>query len=176
MNNEWWADEPLPRSISPNRGILGPSGDQVMTRCLALLLGLSLSVAAYAECDPRKFVSHLELASRGLVSSSYLDSAFAVQSRLPSWAEPAEAMILSRIAGAPNLRLSVLEVDCRGTICHLHFVFPSVEYRKNRGNRLVADALDELPGFHCGGKIIPARDGEPTIDYYRQWNGFALRQ
>jgi hypothetical protein len=35
------------------------------------------------------------------------------------------------------------------------------------GNRLVADALNDMPGFVRGGKIIPPRNA-PTIDYYFQ--------
>jgi hypothetical protein len=46
-------------------------------------------------------------------------------------------------------------------------VFPTREYQDATGNSLAADALNELPVFAPGGKIIPP-GGEPTMDYYFQ--------
>jgi hypothetical protein len=103
----------------------------------------------------------------GLVDSSDLDYAFVEQARDDEWADATETLILQRVADAPGLKLSELRVECRDTICHIHAVFPSPEYQDAAGNRLLADALEELPGFAGGGKIIPPRDA-PTIDYYFQ--------
>lgn len=103
----------------------------------------------------------------GLVDSSDLDSAFVEQSRDAEWADATEALILRRISDAPGLRLSDLRVECRDTICHIRAAFPTAEYQEATGNRLVADALNDIPGFARGGKIIPPRNA-PTIDYYFQ--------
>lgn len=103
----------------------------------------------------------------GLISSSDLDSAFVEQTRDDEWAGASETLILKRIADAPGLKLSDLRVECRDTICRIHAAFPTQEYQETTGNRLVADALENLPGFERGGKIIPPRD-LPTIDYYFQ--------
>lgn len=105
--------------------------------------------------------------SVGLISNSRLDSAFDTQTRDSEWADDAEALILGRLTGAPGLTLSGLDVECRDTICHISLVFPSREYQEAEGNRLAADALNELPDFAEGGKIIPPRN-EPTMDYYLQ--------
>lgn len=103
----------------------------------------------------------------GLISPSSLDSAFVTQTRDPEWAEAIETQILRRLAEAPDLELSDLGVECRRTICHIHLVFPTRAYQEATGNRLAADALNELPVFAPGGKIMPST-GEPTIDYYFQ--------
>jgi hypothetical protein len=103
----------------------------------------------------------------GLVSSSSLDSAFVTQTRDPKWAEATEAYLLRRLAETPGLELSEFGVECRDTICHIRLVFPTREYQEATGNRLAADALNELPVFAPGGKIIPP-GGEPTVDYYLQ--------
>src|SRR6185503_9125075 len=103
----------------------------------------------------------------GLISSSDLDSAFAEQTRDDEWAGASETLILKRIADAPGLKLSDLRVECRDTICRIHAAFPTPEYQEKTGNRLGADALENLPGCERGGKIIPPRD-LPTIDYYFQ--------
>ena len=92
---------------------------------------------------------------------------FATQIREPEWAEDTETLILGRLARMPGLKLSDLGVECRDTICHIHLVFPTKEYQEATGNRLAADALDALPEFARGGKIIPP-EGEPTMDYYLQ--------
>jgi hypothetical protein len=103
----------------------------------------------------------------GLVSSSSLDSAFVAQTRDPEWAEATETYVLQRLAEAPGLELSDLRVECRDTLCHIRLVFPTREYQDATGNSLAADALNELPVFAPGGKIIPP-GGEPTMDYYFQ--------
>jgi hypothetical protein len=103
----------------------------------------------------------------GLVDSSDLDSAFVAQTRNDEWADATEALILDRFADAPGLRLSDLRVECRDTICNVHAAFPTQEYRELTGNRLVATALHELPGFAPGAKIDSPRS-EPTVDYYLQ--------
>ena len=103
----------------------------------------------------------------GLIASSDLDSAFVTQTRDPDWAEAAETLITQRLAQAVGLALSELGVECRDTICHIRLVFPTREYQEAMGNRLAADALNELPGFSQGGKIIPPQD-QPTMDYYLQ--------
>lgn len=103
----------------------------------------------------------------GLVASSDLDSAFVEQTRGADWADASEALILKRLADAAGLKLSELRVECRDTICRIHAAFPTREYQGNTGNRLVADALQDLPGFAPGGKIIPPVDA-PTITYYFQ--------
>lgn len=103
----------------------------------------------------------------GLVSSSSLDSAFVTQTRDAEWAQATESLILRRLAQAPGLELAELGVECRDTICHIRLAFPSREYQEIAGNRLAADALNELPGFAPGGKILPPRDA-PTVDYYLQ--------
>jgi hypothetical protein len=103
----------------------------------------------------------------GLVDSSDLDSAFDTQTRDDEWADAAETLILKRVADAPGLKLSDLRVECRDTICLIHAAFPTREYQETTGNRLVADALQDLPGFAPGGKGIPPRH-EPTIDFYFQ--------
>jgi len=103
----------------------------------------------------------------GLISSSSLDSAFVTQTRDPDWAEAIETQLLRRLAEVPDLELSGLGVECRDTICHIHLVFPTKEYQEATGNRLAANALNELPVFAPGGKIIPPED-EPTMDYYFQ--------
>jgi hypothetical protein len=103
----------------------------------------------------------------GLVDPSDLDSAFVAQTRDAEWAVATEALILTRFADAPGLRLSDLRVECRDTICRVHAAFPTQEYKETTGNRLVAMALHELPGFARGGKIAPPR-GAPTVDYYLQ--------
>ena len=82
----------------------------------------------------------------GLISSSDLDSAFVAQGRDPEWADATETLITQRLARAPSLALSELGVECRDTVCHVHLVFPSREYQEASGNRLAADALNELPG------------------------------
>jgi hypothetical protein len=103
----------------------------------------------------------------GLIDSSDLDSAFAEQTRDDDWADATETLILRRIADASGLKLSDLRVECRDTICWIHAAFPTREYQETTGNRLVADALRDLPGFAPGGKGIPPRN-EPTIDFYYQ--------
>jgi hypothetical protein len=103
----------------------------------------------------------------GLVDSSDLDRAFVEQPRDAEWAPATEALILKRISAAAGLRLSDLRVECRDTICHIRAAFPTAEYQEAMGNRLVADALNDMPGFVRGGKIIPPRNA-PTIDYYFQ--------
>jgi hypothetical protein len=103
----------------------------------------------------------------GLVASSDLDSVFVEQVRDAEWADASEALILKRLADAPGLKLSELHVECRDTICRIHAAFPTHEYQESTGNRLVADALQDLPGFAPGGKIIPPREA-PTIAYYFQ--------
>ncbi|HXS79616.1 MAG TPA: hypothetical protein VN818_04990 [Gammaproteobacteria bacterium] len=103
----------------------------------------------------------------GLVDSSDLDFAFVDQTRDDEWADATETLILKRVAGAPGLKLSDLRVECRDTICRIHAAFPTHDYQEATGNRLFADALQDLPGFAPGGKIIPPRDA-PTIDYYYQ--------
>jgi hypothetical protein len=103
----------------------------------------------------------------GLVDSSDLDWAFVEQPRDAEWADATEALILKRISDAPGLRLSDLRVECRDTICHIRAAFPTVEYQEATGNRLVAEALNDMPGFARGGKIIPPRNA-PTVDYYFQ--------
>jgi hypothetical protein len=103
----------------------------------------------------------------GLVASSDLDTAFAQQPREREWADATEAMISQRLANAPGLKLVDLSVQCRETVCRIHLAFPTLEYQETTGNRLAADALDELPGFAPGGKIDPGW-GTPTIDYYFQ--------
>jgi len=103
----------------------------------------------------------------GLVASSDLDSAFVEQARDAEWAGASEALILKRLADAPGLKLSELRVECRDTICRLHAAFPTRDYQESTGNRLVADALQELPGFAPGGKGIAPRE-TPTITYYLQ--------
>jgi hypothetical protein len=103
----------------------------------------------------------------GLIGSSDLDSAFVDQTRDDEWADASEALISKRIADAPDLKLADLRVECRDTICRIHAAFPSREYQETTGNRLVAEAVDDLPGFARGGKIIPPREA-PTVDYYFQ--------
>ena len=103
----------------------------------------------------------------GLVASSELDSAFVEQARNVEWADASEALILKRLAGAPGLKLSELRVECRDTICRIHAAFPTRDYQESTGNRLVADALQDLPGFAPGGKGIAAHE-TPTITYYFQ--------
>ena len=103
----------------------------------------------------------------GLVDNSDLDAAFVAQARDAEWAGATEALILKRIADAPGLRLADLRVECRDTICHIRAAFPTAEYQEATGNRLVAGALNELPFFAPGGKIVPPREA-PTIDYYFQ--------
>jgi hypothetical protein len=103
----------------------------------------------------------------GLVDNSDLDSALVAQKRDAEWASATEALLLKRIADAPGLRLSDLGVECRYTICHIRAAFPTAEYQEATGNRLVAEALNELPVFAPGGKIVPPRE-TPTIDYYFQ--------
>ena len=103
----------------------------------------------------------------GLVASSDLDSAFVEQTRDAEWADACEALILKRLADAPGLKLSELRVECRDTICRIHAAFPTLDYQESTGNRLVADALQDLPGFAPGGKIIPPHEA-PTITYYFQ--------
>ena len=103
----------------------------------------------------------------GLVSSSRLDSVFVTQERDPIWADSTEAYLLRRLAEAPRLELSELGVECRDTICHIRLVFPTREYQDATGNRLAADALNELPVFAPGAKIVPPSE-EPTMDYYFQ--------
>src|SRR6185503_10883995 len=93
--------------------------------------------------------------------------AFAEQTRDDDWADATETLILRRIADASGLKLSDLRVECRDTICWIHAAFPTREYQETTGNRLVADALRDLPGFAPGGKGIPPRN-EPTIDLYYQ--------
>jgi len=103
----------------------------------------------------------------GLVASSELDSVFVEQARNAEWADASEALILTRLAGAPSLKLSELRVECRDTICRIHAAFPTLDYRESTGNRLVADALKDLPGFAPGGKgIVPHET--PTLTYYFQ--------
>ena len=105
--------------------------------------------------------------SIGLISSSDLDSAFVEQTRDDAWAGAREALILKRIADASGLKLSDLSVECRDTICRIHAAFPTREHQDAIGNRLLADALQDLSGFAPGGKIIPPREA-PTITYYFQ--------
>jgi hypothetical protein len=107
-------------------------------------------------------------ASVGLVAVSDLDSAFVEQTRNAEWAPATEALIMQRFADAPGLRLSAVRVECRDTICHIHAAFPSSDYQQATGNRLVANALEDLPGFtSSSAKIVPGED-TPTIDYYVQ--------
>ena len=96
-----------------------------------------------------------------------MDWAFVEQPRDAEWADATEALILKRISDAPGLRLSDLRVECRDTICHIRAAFPTRDYQEATGNRLVAEALNDMPGFARGGKIIPPRNA-PTIDYYFQ--------
>jgi len=102
----------------------------------------------------------------GLVPSSQLASVFRVQVRDDEWADATEAMILGRLADVPGLKLAELSVQCRDTVCRLHFAFPTGEYQDATGNRLVADALDEVPGLRIG--WIHSGSDAPTIDYYFQ--------
>lgn len=103
----------------------------------------------------------------GLVPSSDLPSVFRVQVRDDAWADATESLLLKRIADVPGLRLSDLRVECRDTICHIHFAFPTAEYQESEGNQLVAKAVWGLPSLAQGGRIIGPRDA-PTIDYYLQ--------
>jgi hypothetical protein len=103
----------------------------------------------------------------GLVDPSDLDSAFGEQARDDEWADASEALILKRFANAPGLKLSDLRVECRDTICRVHAVFPSREYQATTGNRLVAQALQELPGFARGAKVNRSHR-EPAVDYHFQ--------
>jgi hypothetical protein len=103
----------------------------------------------------------------GLVDNSDLDTVFVAQKREAEWAGATEALLLKRIADVPGLRLSDLRVECRDTICHIRAAFPTAEYQEATGNRLVAKALNELPVFAPGGKVLPSRN-EPTVDYYFQ--------
>jgi hypothetical protein len=121
---------------------------------------------AYRPGSPREEPS-LCVERIGLVSSSSLEAAFLTQTRDTEWAEATETLILDRLARAPGLELSGLVVECRDTICHIDLTFPTREYQETTGDRLVADALHEMPGFAPGGAIIPARD-QPTSEYYLQ--------
>jgi hypothetical protein len=103
----------------------------------------------------------------GLLSSSELASAFGTQTRDPEWAAAAETLILQRLADAPGLALSELGVECRDTVCHVRLAFPTRQYQETAGNTLAADALDELPGFAPGAKLIRSRD-KATMEYYVQ--------
>ena len=103
----------------------------------------------------------------GLLASSDLDSAHRAQSRDPAWADGAEAVILEQIAQS-GVELADIRLDCRETVCRAFFVFPSREYQESAGNRLVATAIGEAPGFARGAKIARSRDGPPTVEYYRQ--------
>lgn len=104
----------------------------------------------------------------GLVASSDLDSAFAAQARDTEWANAAEAALSVRIAEASGLQLSDFAVQCRETICRLHFVFPTESYRQSAGYARLGDALQDAPGFVDGGKIVEAHDGTAAADYYVQ--------
>jgi hypothetical protein len=106
-------------------------------------------------------------ATRGLVASSDLGWAFEAQTRDAEWADATESLILKRFADAPGLMLADLRVECRETICRIHLAFPTSAYQESAGNRLAADALDELPGFAPGGKIVPSRSS-PALDHYLQ--------
>jgi hypothetical protein len=103
----------------------------------------------------------------GLLASSDLERTFPTQVRDAEWADAAEALLLRRLTQAQGLRLSELGVECRDTICHIRLAFPSREYQQATGNRLAADALNELPGFAGGSEIVPSDTGA-TIDYYYQ--------
>jgi hypothetical protein len=104
----------------------------------------------------------------GLVASSDLDSAFAAQAREPDWADAAEAAFSARIADVPGLELSDFAVQCRETVCRLHFVFPTEAYRHSAGYGLLGDALQDAPGFVDGGKLVEAHDGTAAADFYVQ--------
>ena len=103
----------------------------------------------------------------GLVDSSDLDSVFVEQPRDDEWADASETLILKRVADAPGLKLSDLRVECRDTICRIHAAFPTREYQETTGNRLVAVALQDLPGFARGAKVNRLRH-EAAVDYYFQ--------
>jgi hypothetical protein len=119
-----------------------------------------------AQADDAEIPTCRELT--GLIGSSELESAYASQTRDPDWSGAAEAAILDRIAKAPELRLSDLLVECRETICRMHFGFPDVEYQEANGNNLVGTAVSEMPGFAQGGQIILPHDGTATLDFYIQ--------
>ena len=96
-----------------------------------------------------------------------MDWAFGKQTRDDEWADASEALILKRFANAPGLKLSDLRVECRDTICRVHAAFPSREYQDTTGNRLVAQALHELPGFARGANVNRSHR-EAAVDYHVQ--------
>lgn len=104
----------------------------------------------------------------GLIAPSDLDSAFLRQTRDPVWASPTEELILQRLARAPGLLLSSVVVECRETICRIQLAFPTSEYQTATGNALASNALNELPMFVRGAKVVPPRGEEATLGYYFQ--------
>ncbi len=103
--------------------------------------------------------------SIGLVPLS--ESEFQQQPRNAIWASETEAYLVQRLAEAPGLELSELGIECRDTICHIRLIFPTKEYQEAAGNRLAAEALNELPIFAPGSRIIAPRN-RPVTEYYFQ--------
>lgn len=96
-------------------------------------------------------------------AASALGRMFLSESRERSWADTAEAELGSRIAQAPGLKLTTLQVECRETICRMHFTFPTRE-EVQAGGPLVMAAVNGTPGYKTGGLILLGEDG--TLTYY----------
>jgi hypothetical protein len=106
-------------------------------------------------------------ASVGLIDNRELDTVFAEQHRDAVWAAEAEALLSQRVTDS-GVELSLVTIECRFTICHLGFVYPSAEYRRTTGIPLTNAVIDKVPGFVDGGKVEDSLRGEPTRDYWIQ--------
>lgn len=119
--------------------------------------------------DPGRAHPELPVCSAriGLIDSGNLDTSFFEQTRDADWAGATEAMLHRRIADA-SVEVLQLTVECRYTICYLGFIYPSLQYQIDVGNRLTADLLDDLSEFARGAKIRPASGAAATREFWIQ--------
>ncbi|MDX1561592.1 MAG: hypothetical protein R3305_01625 [Gammaproteobacteria bacterium] len=103
----------------------------------------------------------------GLIDNSDLDSVFREQARDEVWAAEAEALLARRVIDS-GVELTQMTIECRYTICHAGFVYPSASYRSATGIGLTNSALRDVPGFDGGGKVEDSPSGAPTRDYWIQ--------
>ena len=96
-------------------------------------------------------------------AASALARTFLSESRDRTWADTAEAELGNRIAQAPGLKLTTLRIECRETVCRMHFTFPAREELQSGGPMVMA-AVNGTPGYKTGGLILLGEDG--TLTYY----------
>lgn len=88
---------------------------------------------------------------------------FRSEARDRTWAETAEAELGSRIAQAAGLELTTLRIECRTTVCQMHFTFPG-EAERRAGGTLALTAVNGTPGYTTGGLVLIGDDA--TLTHY----------